>query len=110
MKQRNKDLDWKTAHAPRLGWVLMHGTMLVCKHCVMSKAKQKNVKKASFADRAMVLGQRLYLDLSKLTIKSSAPAHATSNYDKLKVLACKSTGKKWGDSSVLLDTLTTEAR
>jgi hypothetical protein len=39
----NEDPVQKTAK--ELGWVLMHGTLMSCKHCSRSKAKQKNVSK-----------------------------------------------------------------
>jgi hypothetical protein len=39
----NEDSMQKTAR--EFGWVLAHGTLMQCKHCARSKAKQKNVCK-----------------------------------------------------------------
>lgn len=66
----------------------------LCRRCVKSKVKQKNVKSISNAKKAVIPGQRPYFDLSKLTVKSSMPDHATINRDNWKVLVCKATGKK----------------
>lgn len=69
--------------------------MQACKHCAKSKAKQKNIKKVSMGKKASVQGQRLYLDLSKMTVKTSESEHVTINHDNRKVLVCEATGKKW---------------
>ena len=45
-------------------------------------------------------GHRLYLDLSKITIKTEAPSDTTINRDIWKVLVCEETGKKWSDFTV----------
>ena len=65
-----------------------------CKHCAKSKAKQKNVRKESVTEKATVLGHRLYLDLSKVTIKSGTSKIVTINQDNWKVMVCEATGKK----------------
>ena len=62
-----------------------------------SKAKQKNVQKESAAKTATVPGHILYLDLSKVTVKSDTPENARINQDNQKVLVCESTGKKWSN-------------
>ena len=59
---------WKTAREP--GWVLMLGMLMSCEHCARSKAKQKNVQKGLMTPKADVPGHRLYLNLSKVTVKS----------------------------------------
>ena len=64
------------------------------------KAKQKNIKKTSIAEKATVPGQRLHLDLSKLTVKSETPDNVAINQDNWKVMFCKATGKKWIDFTV----------
>ena len=42
----------------------------------------------------------MYLDLSKVTVKSGASEDATINCDNWKVMVCKATGKKWSDFTV----------
>ena len=42
-------------------------------------------------------GHRIYLDLSKVTIKMEASDNATISRDNWKVLLCKATGEKWSD-------------
>ena len=42
----------------------------------------------------------MYLDLSKVTVKSGASADVTINCDNWKVMVCKATGKKWSDFTV----------
>jgi hypothetical protein len=48
-----------------------------------------------------VPGHRLYLDLSKVTVKSGTSINVTINSDNWKVLVCKATGKKWSDFTVM---------
>ncbi len=45
-------------------------------------------------------GHRIYLDLSKVTIKMEASDNATISRDNWKVLVCEATGKKWSDFTV----------
>ncbi len=68
-----------------------------CKGCTKSKSKQKNLQKESAAEKANVPGHRLYLDLSKVTVKLDTPENVTINQDNWKVLVCKATGKKWSN-------------
>jgi hypothetical protein len=95
---RNEDSVRKTAK--ELGWVLTRGTLKPCEYCARSKAKQKNVRRESIAQKAEVPGHRLYLDLSKVTVKSGTSENVTINRDNWKVLVCKATGKKWSDFTV----------
>jgi hypothetical protein len=62
-------------------------------HCVRSKVKQK-IQKDSTTPKANVPGHRLYLDLSKVTVKSGTSEKVTINWDNWKVLVCEATGKK----------------
>jgi hypothetical protein len=71
-----------------------------CEHCAISKAKQKNVQKESMTPKADVPGHRLYLDLSKVAVKSGTLENLTINHDNWKVLICEATGKKWSDFTV----------
>ena len=93
---RNEDSVRKTAR--ELGWVLTRGTLKPCKHCARSKANQKNVQKESGAPKSEVPGQRLYLDLSKVTVKSVTSENTTINCDNWRVIVCEATGKKWSNS------------
>jgi hypothetical protein len=95
---RNEDSVRKTAR--ELGWILMRGTLKPCEHCTQSKAKQENVRKESVAQKTDVPGHRLYLDLSKVMIKTETAESATINRDNWKVLVCEATGKKWNDFTV----------
>ena len=70
------------------------GTLQTCKHCAKSKAKQKNVRKESVAQKSDVLGHRLCLELSKTTVKSM------ENATILEVILCEATDKKWSDFTV----------
>ena len=94
----NEDSTGKTAR--ELGWVLTHGTSRPCKHCTKSKAKQKNVQKEAICEKAEWSGHRIYLDLSKVTLKSSASEDVTINRENWKIMVCKATGKKWSDFTV----------
>ena len=86
--------------AKELGWVIVRGTLKTCKHCKKSKAKKKNVQKETVTEKASVPGHRLYLDLSKVTVKSGTSKNATINQDNWKVMVCEATGKKWSDFTV----------
>jgi hypothetical protein len=71
-----------------------------CKHCAKSKARQKNVWKESVAPKLDVPGHRLYLDPSKVTVKSGTLENMTVNCDNSKVMVCKAIGKTWSDFTV----------
>ena len=96
---QNEDSMRETAR--ELGQVSTHGTLKLCKNCARSKAKQKNVCKESVARKADVPGHRLYLDLSKVTVKYRTLEDVTINHDNWKVLVYKATGKKWSDFTVM---------
>lgn len=77
--------------------------MAACKgeHCAKFKAKQKNTSKISLLNKASVPRERLYRDLSKLTVKTNELKIAQINHDNWKDLVCKMTGKKWPDLTVM---------
>jgi hypothetical protein len=75
--------------------------LMPCEHCARSKAKQKNVQIELITPKANVPGHRLYLDLSKVTVKSGTLENVTINHDNWKVLVCKANGKKWSDFTVM---------
>ena len=84
--------------AKELGWVLTRGTLKPCEYCARSKAKQKNVRRESIAQKAEVPGHRLYLDLSKVTVKSGTSENVTINRDNWKVLVCEATERNGATS------------
>jgi hypothetical protein len=96
---QNEDSMHETAK--ELGWVLTCGTLTPCEYCARSKAKQKNVQKESITPKADVPGHRLYLDLSKVMVKSGISENVTINRDNWKVLVCKVTWKKWSDFTLM---------
>lgn len=57
--------------------MLTRGSLKTCKHCAKAKAKKKNVQKELVSDKAPVPGYWLYLDLSKVTVKSETLEDAT---------------------------------
>ena len=95
---RNEDSVRKTAK--EMGWVLTRGVLKTCEHCSAAKAKQKNVRKESVSKMATILGHHLYLDLSKVTVKSGTSENATIIQDNWKVLVCEATGEKWSNFTV----------
>ena len=86
--------------ASELGWVFTHGTLKPCECCALSKTKQKNVCKESVAPKAEIPGHRLYLDLSKVTVKFGTLENIKINLDNWKVQVCEATGKKWSNFTV----------
>jgi hypothetical protein len=95
---RNEDTIRKSAK--EMGWVLTRGVLKTCEHCAMAKAKQNNVRKELEAKKAAIMGYRLYLDLSKVTVKSGTSKNETINPDNWRVLVCEATDKKWSDFTV----------
>ena len=73
-------------------WVLTRGTLRPWEHWANSKAKQK-CEKESVAKKATIPGHHLYLDLSKVTVKSSTPESMTINHDNWNILVCKLLGR-----------------
>ena len=74
----NEDSMRKTAR--ELGWVMTRGVLKPCKHCVQSKARQKNVQKESNMPKTDICGHRIYLDLSKVKIKTEETSDTTINH------------------------------
>ena len=87
----HRSIDWVCKTAWELGWVMSHGAMHACEHCAKSKTKQKNVRKASVMEIATTPGHRLYLDLLKVTVKSSTSESETINQDSWKVVVFEAT-------------------
>ena len=74
---RNEDSMQKTAR--ELRWTLTCGTIKACEHCAKSKAKQKKVRKETVTDKVTIPRHQLYLDLSKVNVKSGTSKNTTIN-------------------------------
>ena len=71
--------------------------MSPCEHCAIAKAKQKNVVKESKAEKATHPGERVYLDLSRVTVSKSDGSEFEINQKNWKIIVDECTGKKWSD-------------
>ena len=83
--------------AKQLGWAFTHGVLKPCLHCAKSKAKQKNVSKTSTLEKASKPGERIYLDLSKVTVSKSDDTEFEIDNKHWKIMVDKAMGKKWSD-------------
>ena len=83
--------------AKALGWVITPGAMAPCEHCAKAKAKQKNVVKSSKSEsKATKPGERVYLDLSKVTVAGDNGV-VELNRKNWKLIVDEYTGKKWSE-------------
>ena len=89
--------EWTRQAAKALGWVITREKMKPCTHCATSKAKQKNVSKESEAKKATKPGGRIYLDLSKVTVRKDDGTEFELNKKNWKTMVDEATGKKWCD-------------
>ena len=78
-------------------WILTHGTLKPCLYYAKAKAKQKNMCKESTARKADVLGGRVYLNLSMVTISKSDDTEFELTNNWWKIVVDEATGKKWSD-------------
>ena len=69
--------------------------MVTCIHCAKSKARKKNVSKASTSPKATVPGGRVYLDLSVVTVPKSDGTNVAIHQKNWKIMVDEATGKKW---------------
>ena len=85
--------------AKKLGWVITPGKLKPCEHCAKAKAKQKNVtKRSDSAAKAEKPGERVYLDLSKVTV-AGEKGEVELNKKYWKIIVNEKTGKKWSEFS-----------
>jgi hypothetical protein len=56
-----------------ISMMLKNGGMGTCLACIVGKAKQKNVKKASDVNKSVVPGGHVYLDISTVNSKKGEP-------------------------------------
>lgn len=80
--------------AKELGWNLTRGGQKVCPSCGTSKAQQKNVCKKSTSLKASKPGERVFIDLSQVTVTKSDGSKSVCN-KYWKTIVDESTGKKW---------------
>jgi hypothetical protein len=85
--------------AGHMSWVLSRGSLKKCMHCAKSKAKQKNVCQFSTTEKATVPGERVYLDLSKVTVAREDGTEFNLSKKYWKIVVDQATGKKWHDFS-----------
>ena len=71
--------------------------MKPCLHCARSKAKKKNVCKDSKSPKATEPGERVYLDLSNVTVSREDGSDFEINQKNWKSIVDESTGRKWCD-------------
>lgn len=83
--------------AKQLGWTITRGALGPCLHCARSKARQKNVTQESGSEKSHKPGERLYLDLSVVTVARDDGEEATILRKNWKIVVCEATGKKWSD-------------
>ena len=80
-----------------LGWVITPGAMAPCEHCARVKPKQKNVVKSSKSEsKATKPGERVYLDLSKVTVAGDNGV-LELNRKNWKLMVDECTGKKFSE-------------
>ena len=85
--------------AKKLGWVITPGKLKPCEHCAKSKAKQKNVTKRSDSSaKAEKPGERVYLDLSKVTV-AGEKGEVELKKKHWKIIVDEKMGNKWSEFS-----------
>ena len=83
--------------AKQLGWIITRGKLKPCLYCATSKAKQKNTCKKSESPKAEEPGERIFLDLSKVTVPRADGTGFEINAKWWKSMVDEATGKKWAD-------------
>ena len=76
---------------------LTRGTLGQCKHCAIAKAKQKNVCKESRAKKSSKVCERVYMDLSKVTVGKKDGSACEIHRKWWQKVVDELTGKKWLD-------------
>ena len=80
-----------------LGWVITRGKLDPCLHCAKSKAKQKNVCKASENEKVTEPEELIFLDLSTIKVAKDDGSEFDLTKKNWKIMVDKATGKKWSD-------------
>ena len=76
---------------------ITRGTLGPCKHCAKTKAKQKNVCKESRSKKASKVCERVYMDLSKVTVGKTDGSAFEIHRKWWRIVVDELTGKKWLD-------------
>lgn len=94
------DLESTRESAKALGWTISRGAFKPCVHCAKSKAKQKNVVKESISeDKAEKPGDRVFLDLTTISVPRADGTLYRINQKNLRGIVDQASGKKWGSFS-----------
>ena len=93
----HRNEDDTRATAKQLAWTITRGSLAPCLFCARAKAKQKNVTQVSTSPKATVPGERVYLDLSKVTVSRDDGSEFQLARKHWKSVVCEATGKKWFD-------------
>lgn len=83
--------------AKHLRWTITRGKMKPCLYCTTSKAKQNNTCKKREPPEVTEPGERVYLDLSKVTVPKVDGSDSELNEKWWKTMVDEATGKKWAD-------------
>ena len=89
----NEDANRQSARA--LGIELSRGSLHACEDCAKAKAKQKNVCKKSLTPKATKAGQRLFDDITKVTVSKSDGDEFNIKQKYWCTVTDEATGKKW---------------
>jgi hypothetical protein len=81
--------------AKELGWEITRGKLKPRGHCACSKAKQKNVSKEATTEKSKRPCERVYLDLSKITVPHSDGTESSISKKNWRIMVDEATGKKW---------------
>ena len=94
------DEESTRASARVLGWTITRGTLKPCAHCAKAKARHKDTKKKSdSANKATEPGERMFLDLSKVTVSRDDQSKYTLRAKWWRGMVDEVTGKMWSDFS-----------
>ena len=81
--------------AKQLGWSITRGKLKPCIYCALAKAKQKKVKKKSSKKKAEVAGERIYYDVSKVTVRHENGSEYDVPNKWWGIIVDEATGKKF---------------
>eukprot|EP00985_Skeletonema_marinoi_P020006 scaffold11691_cov76-Skeletonema_marinoi.AAC.1 len=89
----NEDNTRKIAN--HLGWRITRGTLPPCIECAKAKAKQKNVRKKGVSQKAEKPGGRIYLDVSKVSVRRKNGGEFNLPNKWWCIMVDETTGKKY---------------
>lgn len=83
--------------AKELGWKLTRGTLKPCEACAVAKAKKKNTVKESKSPKSTVPGEKIYTDISTVTVSRKDGSEFQINQKYWAIRVDEATQKKWSD-------------